>query len=379
MQATKTDSSRVRAEPGGCAPEVRRRVLAAFAAGATDIGRRSHNEDHVLVRPELGLFLLADGAGGHNAGNVASALATSTVANVFETSAATLADRPEVDTFGLWTIARRLSAAIHRANAEIVDIAKRAAKYQGMGTTVVALAVSPEGDQVHVAHVGDSRCYRWRAGHLEPLTVDHSLMIDVLEGQPDADDALLSRAPRHVVTRALGMEERLRVQVRSLRALAGDVYLLCSDGLTEALDELTLEAAVSDRATPDELVRSLVEQALAAGAQDNVAVVAVALREAEVPSARRPSIKAPPLPPPPAPVRAPFGSAPEIIIVGVETRVVPAESADARLLDAVGRLTRLRAASAPELARPKAGQCQACGQPLEGHAVACPTCDAPVK
>src|SRR5579859_7424884 len=97
-------------------PVIVTHALLPMAAGATDIGQRSHNEDHVLVRPELGLFLLADGAGGHNAGNVASALATTTVANVFETSATALADRPEVDAFGLWTISRRLSAAIHRAN-----------------------------------------------------------------------------------------------------------------------------------------------------------------------------------------------------------------------------------------------------------------------
>src|SRR5271169_3841088 len=102
----------------GDAPSPRARALSPFAAGATDIGQREHNEDHILLRPELGLFLLADGAGGHNAGNVASALATTTVANVFETTATTLAERPEIDAFGLWTVARRLSSAIHRANAE---------------------------------------------------------------------------------------------------------------------------------------------------------------------------------------------------------------------------------------------------------------------
>src|SRR5580700_7047800 len=110
-------------------------ALVPVAAGRTDVGQREHNEDHVLVRPELGLFVLADGAGGHNAGNVASALATTTVANIFETTAKSLRERPEVDEFGMWTTARRLAAAIHRANAEVVDIAKKTARYQGMGTT----------------------------------------------------------------------------------------------------------------------------------------------------------------------------------------------------------------------------------------------------
>src|SRR5271154_842112 len=124
-------------------PVLVRRAIAAVGGGATDIGRREHNEDHVLLRPELGLYLLADGAGGHNAGNVASALATTTVANVFETSATSLAQRPEIDRFGLWTVARRLATAIQRANAEVIEVAKKTAKYQGMGTTLVALAFSP--------------------------------------------------------------------------------------------------------------------------------------------------------------------------------------------------------------------------------------------
>src|SRR5580658_7353068 len=108
-------------------PVLTTRVLAPIAAGGTDIGQRDHNEDHVLLRPELGLFVLADGAGGHNAGNVASALASTTVANVFETSATTLGHRPEIDDFGLWTMARRLATAVQRANAEVIEVAKKTA------------------------------------------------------------------------------------------------------------------------------------------------------------------------------------------------------------------------------------------------------------
>ncbi len=349
------------------------RPLAAFAAGATGIGRREHNEDHVLLRPELGLFLLADGAGGHNAGNVASALATTTVANVFESSAAALVSREEVDAFGLWTVARRLSAAIHRANAEIIDIAKKAAKYQGMGTTIVAVAFSGGGDVVHVAHVGDSRCYRLRAHHLEPLTMDHSLLVDVLESHPDADDAVLARTPRHVVTRALGMEERVRVSVRTHRVLDDDLYLLCSDGLTAALDDDRIEAILRDERRPEEHVRALIDAALAADARDNVAAVVLVCRATDSPPRRRtPSAR----PEPMAPARPPFGSAPEIIIVGVETRVVPSESADRTLLDALDRLSRLRS-PLENVAYPKhPSQCAHCGQPLERNAAACPTCGA---
>jgi PPM family protein phosphatase len=353
-------------------PVISTRAIEPVAAGATDIGQRDHNEDHVLIRRELGLFLLADGAGGHNAGNVASALATTTVANVFETSAATLADRPEIDDLGLWTIGRRLAAAIQRANTDIIEVAKRTAKYQGMGTTLVALAFSPEGDVVHIAHVGDSRCYRLRSGILEALTVDHSLVIDVLEMYPDADDELLGRMPRHVVTRALGMEESVRVSARSLRAVAGDVYLLCSDGLTDVLDDWRIEDILVEARTPEDHVRALIDAALAAGAQDNVAVVTVACRETDVVPKRRPSMRPPE--PMTAAVRGPMGSAPEIIIVGVETHVVPAESASATLLDALGRFARLRQPSIPEVAQPKPTRCADCGQPLEKGATTCPTC-----
>jgi PPM family protein phosphatase len=358
-------------------PVLSTRAIEPVGAGATDIGQRGHNEDHVLVRPELGLFLLADGAGGHNAGNVASALATTTVANVFETSETTLADRPEVDDLGLWTTARRLAAAIRRANGEIIDVAKKTAKYHGMGTTIVALAFSTEGDVVHVAHVGDSRCYRLRGGLLEAITVDHSLVVDVLEMYPDADDELLARMPRHVVTRALGMEEAVRVSTRSLRAVGGDLYLLCSDGLTDVLDDWRIEEILGEPRSPEQHVRSLVDAAIGAGAQDNVAVVVVACRETDVAPRRRPSARPPEvLPPMP---RQPMGSAPEIIIVGVETHVVPMESASATLLDAIGHFARLRQPNLSDTAQPKRARCDDCGQPLERGVTTCPTCGAAVR
>ncbi len=363
-------------------PVVTTRAVNPVGAGLTDIGPREHNEDHVLLRPELGLFLLADGAGGHNAGNVASALATSTVANIFETTAKSLVERPEVDDFGLYTMARRLSAAIHRANADIVDIAKKSKKYHGMGSTIVALAFSPEGDLIHVAHVGDSRCYRVRAGVLERMTMDHSLVNDVLETHPEADDALIARMPQHVITRALGMGETLRVPVRTARVVPGDLYMLCSDGLTGGLDDEQIEEILLQRRTPHEHVRALVDAALAAGTRDNVAALVVECRDTDVAPPRRPSARPSSRPSSrptdgiawPPPPRAPAGSAPEIIIVGVETHVVPTNSASANLLDALGRFSRLRQPSLPEMAEPKPGRCDDCGQPLEKGASFCPMC-----
>jgi len=352
-------------------------ALLAVGAGATDVGQREHNEDHVLLRPELGLFVLADGAGGHNAGNVASALAATTVANVFETSAATLGRRPEIDEFGLWTMARRLATAVQRANAEVIDIAKKTAKYQGMGTTLVALAFSADGDIVHIAHVGDSRCYRLRGGLLEALTVDHSLVVDVLETHPDVDDVLFGMMPRHVVTRALGMEESVRVSTRSLRSLAGDLYLLCSDGLSDALDDGAIEEVLGEARSPEDHVKALIARAIEAGAQDNIAAIVVGCEETEEVPRRRPSAR-PELLMPVPPMRRPVGSAPEIIIVGVESRVVPSDSATAGLMDALGRFARLRQPSVPEVGQPKPARCRDCGQPLESGATVCPTCGSSV-
>lgn len=357
-------------------PVIVMHALLPVAAGATDIGQRDHNEDHVLLRPELGLFVVADGAGGHNAGNVASALASTTVANYFETTAATLGSRPEIDEFGLWTIARRLGSAVQRANAEVIEVAKKTEKYMGMGTTIVAVAFNADGDLIHIANVGDSRCYRLRGGFVEPLTTDHSLVNDVLETHPDADDALLAKMPRHVVTRALGMEENVRVPVRSLRVLPDDLYLLCTDGVSDALGDWGIEELLGEQRTPEEHVRALIKAALARGAQDNLGAVVIACEETEEVPRRRPSAR-PPEPPPPPP-RPMFGSAPEIIIVGVETRVVPSESATTGLLDALGRFARLRAPSVPEVVHPKPGRCRDCGQPLEASATVCPTCNAKV-
>jgi protein phosphatase len=356
-------------------PVIIRRAIVPAAAGSADIGQREHNEDHVLVRPEVGLYVLADGAGGHNAGNVASALATTTVANVFEASAAALGRRPEIDAFGMWTMARRLATAIQRANAEVIDVAKKTEKYQGMGTTIVALAFSPAGDMVHVAHVGDSRCYRMRGGLLEALTVDHSLIMEVLELHPDADDQLLGKMPRHVVTRALGMEESVRVPMRSLRALAGDLYLLCSDGVSDVLSDDRIEEILSETRSPEAHVRAVIDASLEAGTEDNVAVVVVVCQETDMASKRRPLAR---MPEPPPEVRAPMGSSPEIVLLGAESHVVPTDSASASLMDALGRFARLRQPSLPEVAMPKPSRCGECGQPLEASATTCPTCNAKV-
>jgi protein phosphatase len=322
------------------------RNIKLVAACGTDIGQnRKHNEDSVLVRADIALFVLADGAGGHNAGNVASALATSCVAKAFEASARAFPEGPDVEQIGP-ALARRLAAAIQRANKEIVEIAKSSHRYHGMGTTVVAIVFSPDGQLVHIAHVGDSRCYRLRGAILEALTQDHSLMNDVLELRPDIDDGAILKLPKNVVTRALGMEESLRVSVRTLRVVPGDRYLLCSDGLWDPLDDESMGVILGRAITPDEMVRAFIDNALLVGADDNIGVVVVACEPAEGSQAQPPRRFGRKSRPAVSEMRPMFGSAPEIVIVGVEEHatdapiVVPADSASESLLDAFAGLRK---------------------------------------
>jgi protein phosphatase len=144
-----------------------------------------------------------------------------------------------------------------------------------MGATVVALQFTLRSSMAHVAHAGDSRCYRWRDGHLEQLTCDHSMLNDVLEQRPDIDDGLLARIPRNAVTRALGAEDDLRVPLLSLEVVDGDRFLLCSDGLSGPVPAAEIAHVLDRRESPEETVRALMDVTKAAGAPDNVAVIVV--------------------------------------------------------------------------------------------------------
>jgi len=250
--------------------------LAISGAGSTDRGRRRElNEDRILVRDDLRVYAVCDGAGGHNAGEVAAALAVRSIASQVASTAQNARRQPEFDRFGLPAGARRISAAVHRANQDIIAISRVSDQHRGMGTTCVSTLFSPRSGLVHVANVGDSRCYRLRARHLELLTQDHSLLTDVVENRPDLDDAALERLPRNLITRALGVEEELRVSVRSHAVLGGDRYLLCSDGLHTVVDAEHMAEILTSTAPRDEVSKSLVEAANHRGGPDNIAVVVV--------------------------------------------------------------------------------------------------------
>jgi serine/threonine protein phosphatase PrpC len=365
-------------------------LLDVLAAGETDRGcKRASNEDTLLVRADLGLYIVADGAGGHSAGNVASAIATSEVAKRFDASEAASEGVPEVDAFGLWSAARRLSAAVHEANKAVIEIARSSNKYRGMGTTIVCALVVPETGRIHVAHVGDSRCYRMRNAALELLTPDHSILNDVVELYPELDDAALSRLPRKAVTRALGMEERVRVGVRTFQALAGDRYLLCSDGITGELGEAVLANLLGQSASAGDVVRELVRAAKDVGGRDNVTALVVDCRAASPGAVRpRPPPRTVPTPVPSKPRTAPPPdpqvelngptelSDPEIVLFRTEgtkrdhsepmISVVPVNTADAQMIRALDRVAGTLGGE--EIS------CVRCGVKMDAGTLACPRC-----
>ncbi len=248
------------------------------AYGTKDVGGRPHDEDAILVRPDIALFAVADGAGGDNAGNIASSVALAALAREIEASHT--ADAPLTDGLGVLSAARRLSRAVHRAHREVLAIAKSHDRYRGMGTTIVALLLELEHGLVHLASVGDSPCFRIRSGNLEQLSEDHTLGRDVLELTPDFDDASAARLPRNVITRALGMKDTLRVSVRSFDVANGDRFVLVSDGVADMLTDDAIVEVLQTTRDAEGHARALLRAALDRGPDDNCAAVVVSIQAA---------------------------------------------------------------------------------------------------
>jgi len=246
--------------------------------GQTDVGRqRKHNEDHVLLRLEQDLFVVADGMGGHNAGDVASKLATTSLGNFYEaTQAGDVAlDSDDDDERELPDEARRLSVGIRKANADVYEISSTFQQHQGMGSTVVAMSLNRVAGMMSVGHVGDSRCYRLRQGEIEQLTRDHSLVNDALAMKPDLTEDELSRLPKNIITRALGMKDAVKVDMRTEKLQDGDIFLLCSDGLSGMVTDEEMLDIVSITDDLEEACDLLISLANDAGGTDNITVVLV--------------------------------------------------------------------------------------------------------
>lgn len=239
------------------------------AVACTDVGlRRKVNEDRYALAPDLGLYLVADGMGGHTAGQVASQLAAESALRAIET----LQD-------GAVSLAERLRHATSCANREIFTRAQLKPELAGMGTTFVAVLAGEQ--RMALAHVGDSRAYLVRAGRIRQLTDDHSLVGELLRRREISEDAAREHPHRHVLTRALGVRRSVEPDLAELTPLADDIFVLCSDGLTTHLRDEEICSAVNSGADLQETCDGLVELANRRGGEDNTTVAVVKFEKEE--------------------------------------------------------------------------------------------------
>jgi protein phosphatase len=233
------------------------------AAASTDVGlRRRINEDRYSLAPDLGLYLVADGMGGHTAGQVASELAADAslqAIRALEGASASLAEK--------------LRYAVASANRAIYTTARQRPELAGMGTTLVCL-LAGEG-RAALAHVGDSRAYLVRADRIRQLTDDHSIVGELLRRNEISEDAAREHPHRHVLTRALGVRRVVEPDLAELTPLAGDLFVLCSDGLTNHVEDHEIAKAVSQEEDLQEACERLVDLANGRGGEDNTTLVVV--------------------------------------------------------------------------------------------------------
>lgn len=239
---------------------------------ATDPGRvRTNNEDAVAFDEGSGVAILADGMGGYNAGEVASGMAVTFIKSelVHWLSNASRLGGPS-------QISRGIGMCVERANQSILNAALSNPQYAGMGTTVVAGVF--KNNRLILGHVGDSRCYRLRAGKLTQITKDHSLLQEQMDaGLLTPEQALLAPG-KNLLTRALGVDSEVDVDIHEHEVQDGDVYVMCSDGLTDMLDNLKISTIMNKCALLPEMADELINKANAAGGRDNISVVLVHAR-----------------------------------------------------------------------------------------------------
>lgn len=240
----------------------------------TDVGRlRANNEDAVMVDAERGLAVLADGMGGYNAGEVASALAVELVGGEMgrwlAEAGATASARD---------VRRAMEISVDHANRTIFEAANTHAACAGMGTTLV-MAVA-HGDGFVIGHVGDSRAYRWRAGVLEQLTHDHSLLQEQIDIGLITPEEAAASGNRNLVTRALGVEDAVLLDLREIDCLPGDRLLLCSDGLNDLVRDEDIAQMLATEASAQAQCQALVDLANERGGRDNVSVILIKAPEA---------------------------------------------------------------------------------------------------
>lgn len=224
---------------------------------------RQINEDAVLETGNV--FAVADGMGGHQAGEVASSIALGVVGQYIE------------DNIGLIAGEKLVEKAAAAANAAVYQKASSSSKYKQMGTTLTVLY--REGDTIYIAHVGDSRAYLFRDGALKRITRDHSLVATLVEEGEITEEEAMHHPQRNIILKALGLEPQVEVDVSAVRIQPGDVFVVASDGLTGLVSDVEIGAALSEPLGPEGWARKLADMALDAGGTDNVSVVVVQILE----------------------------------------------------------------------------------------------------
>ncbi|MBI3562506.1 MAG: Stp1/IreP family PP2C-type Ser/Thr phosphatase [Gammaproteobacteria bacterium] len=243
--------------------------------GVTDVGMsREHNEDSIGWDADIGLVLLADGMGGHNAGEIASELAVTTIREALHDVLI-----PELVEANVINFADAVREAVVYANEEIHLQANSRLECAGMGTTLVLTLF--HDSKITFAHVGDSRIYRFRNAEVEQITSDHSLVQEMVDnGYLSEEEALLS-TNRNLITRALGISPEVEVDVETHELEKEDIYLLCSDGLSDLLNEEDMQASlIQHRQDIAQAAHSMVELANSRGGTDNISVILVGFTEA---------------------------------------------------------------------------------------------------
>jgi protein phosphatase len=232
-------------------------------AASTDVGlRRSDNEDRFGLVPELGLYLVADGMGGHSGGEVASQLAVEAAMEAVRALEG-----------GTVSLTEKLRQAVEVANRRIHSTAQARRELAGMGTTLVAMLATSQ--RVALAHVGDSRAYLVRSERIRCLTDDHSLVGELLRRQEIDEDTAREHPHRHVLTRAIGVRRSVQPDLAELTPVPGDLFVMCSDGLTTHVRDEEIAGVVSSASDPQEACDALVECANDRGGEDNITVVVI--------------------------------------------------------------------------------------------------------
>jgi protein phosphatase len=240
----------------------------------TDPGRaRDNNEDSLAVDEPTLTAVLADGMGGYNAGEIASGMATAFIKSELSRWLTETGDGAKAR-----EVRRAMEICVDNANRSIFNSANSNAHYAGMGTTLVVGVF--RDDRLVLGHIGDSRCYRLRAGLLDQITKDHSLLQEQLDAGLITVEQAATSSIKNLVTRALGVDESVLLEVNEHEVQAGDMYLMCSDGLSDMINDDAIHEIVASQIPLEERAKQLIDAANESGGRDNISVLMIEVHEA---------------------------------------------------------------------------------------------------